>query len=433
MVNLNRSIYAAYRAPGWRELQAGDVVYLRDGVHDTVYHPGHDGGPDEGGNFLIFAQALETGTESAPIRIESYPGERAILDPSYGALPIALLGSQHVQIANLEIRRGWSRGLLISGSEHISVRGLVVRDTDGPVSDNVAGLEVHSSRDIEVSHSAFIDNYDHAAAMEDRQTHNSCNAVAFGNRGTFRLHHNAFIQTREAPFSGCGFKYKHASRDPAATFELDHNYFENHMYAAVGVGTANAHVHHNVISGAPVAFSSVDWGGTTHQQNQVFEYNTVYNARAFGATPTLDWNDHEGGPWEGFSDVIFRENVVHDGTPSPTAESRTVLINPYISDALHDVAAEGASFSHNCYWSEGSVSFGNAEADGSWGARGGGYDIDGWRTTYGWDLDSLIQNPMLTDPENHDFQVDATRCQDRGAHADGHTPPMSLEDVVRCH
>ena len=52
MVNFNESIYQGFRPPTWVGLSPGDVVYLMEGVHNTIYHPGGDGRPPHPGSQL---------------------------------------------------------------------------------------------------------------------------------------------------------------------------------------------------------------------------------------------------------------------------------------------------------------------------------------------------------------------------------------------
>ncbi|RLB55308.1 MAG: hypothetical protein DRJ42_06585 [Deltaproteobacteria bacterium] len=432
MANLNRGIYARYRAAGWLELQGGDYVYLRGGTHEAVYHPGGDSGPGDGGNHVIFLDRLATGTPEAPITIKGYPGERAVIDPNYGANGITLLATNHVRISDLTIERAMDRGIRVGGGSGLLIERVVVRDTDGSARGNIAGIGMAGASDVEIRQSVFIDNYDRTIAMAGAQTENSCNIAMFSGAGFTHIHHNAFLQTGTGHFSGCGFKYKHSSHSQTSSFELDHNYFENHSFFAVGVGTNNAHVHHNVVVGAPVAFMSRDFGGITHQVNQLFEYNTVYDARAIMVNPALRWTGERGGPWPAFENVAFRNNVVHDRTGSPDQGRRTVQISTYGDDTIHDVSADNTDFASNCYWADNGVGFGITEDVDPYPA-GGLFDLAGWRTTYGWDLDSTIEDPGFSAPLSGDLTPAAGgSCASRGAFADGHAPPTSVDDVLDC-
>ncbi len=434
LVNVNRSIYGQYNAPGWVELSPGDVVYLRDGVYDRIYHPGDDSGAEGGGSYIFFAQSLD-GTADAPIQLRRFPGHHPIFDVGGEGVGIGIQQSSHIQISGVEVRNGYQRGIAIAGSEHIDVESVVVHDTDATVGANVAGLELLGSSDCSVTGSVFYDNYDRAAAAAGAQTHNSCNLVLFGGAGETLVADSIFYQTgdREGDATGCGLKYKHASRVQSATFEARNNYFENHKYFAIGVGTANAHIHHNIISGAPVAIDSSDHGGPTHQNNQVFEYNTIYDAQGLGLSPTLNWIDDDGGPWPGLEDLVFRGNIVHDTRDSYTSDRRTVLLNSYMSDALYQALEPAISFEDNCYYNPNQpASFGFAEAE-NFGALGANYDLAGWQAAHGFDSDSDEVDPQLAAPEQFDFSVpSASVCASRGALTGGNSVPTDRDAVFAC-
>jgi len=434
LVNVNTTIYSQYNAPGWVGLHPGDVVYLKTGVYQTLYQPGDDGGSEGGGSFIFYVRGVH-GEPGAPVVITRFPGHHPIFDPDFDGRAIQLAQSSHLRVSGIEVRNAYNRGIRISESEQVVVEQVVVHGTDGTVADNVAGLEVLSSTDVEVADSVFYDNYDRSAAAGDAQTHNSCNLVLFSNAGAIVVRDSVFYQTgdRTGPASGCGLKYKHASRDQASTFELARCYFENHKYFAIGIGTAHAHIHHNVINGAPVAITSQDHGGPTHQNDQLFEHNTIYDARAFYLSPTLDWVDHDGGPWPGLEDIVFRANVVEDLTDDYNSDRQLVNLNSYMSDELYLALAPAVSFEDNCYYNpNAALSFGFAGAE-SFGALGGYYDLAGWQEEYGFDSGSQIAEPLFHNPEGGVFGLDSgSPCAALGAYANGEGPATNFWSLSDC-
>jgi hypothetical protein len=367
--------------------------------------------------------------------VTRFPGHHPVLDPGSAGRAIQLDQSSHLRISGVEVRNAYNRGIRVSESDQVVVDQVVVHDTDGTVADNVAGLEILGSTDVEVARSVFYDNYDRVAAESDTQTHNSCNLVLFSNAGAIVVRDSVFYQTgdRAGPYSGCGLKYKHASRDQASTFEVARCYFENHKYFAIGIGTAHAYIHHNVINGAPVAMTSEDHGGTTHQNDQRFEHNTIYDARAFYLSPTLDWVDHDGGPWPGLEDIVFSGNVVVDLTDSYNSDRQFVNLNSYMSDDLMLALEPALTFADNCYYNpNAALSFGFAGAE-SYGALGGYYDLAGWQQTYGYDMDSVEADPQYTDPTAVDFSLSAgSPCAGLGAFTDGEVPALDRDAVFAC-
>ncbi len=432
-VNANNSIYTQYRPDTWVGLKPGDVLYLLDGVHDTIYHPGDDSGPDGGGSAIIYMRQIH-GEENAPIVIKGFPGTHPIVDPGNQGRGILISQSEWVRIEGIEVRNAYNRGLRISECDHVVIRRVVAHDTDGTVGDNVAGLELLGSTHVEVADSVFYDNYDRTAAAGGVQTANSCNMVIFRG-GNIEIHHSIFYQTgdRDGQESGCGLKYKHASTDPSATFSVHDCYFENHKYFAIGTGTGNSTISHNIIYGTHVALLTKDFGGNTHQFNQHFSHNTIVDARAFFVSPTLDWVDDENGPWDDVRDMGYDHNIVVDPTESYTSDRRTVLLNSYMSNDLYLALKDEISFETNCYFNPNQpVSFGFAGAE-NYGDLGGYYSLSEWQAEYSYDTDSVEADPEIADPASLDFSLPAdSPCSGMGALTDGHSPPFDKNFVFAC-
>ena len=86
----------------------------------------------------------------------------------------------------------------------------------------------------------------------------------------------------------------------------------------------HANVHHNIMAlGSGPAISSENWGGPTHIQHQSFSHNTLYQTGGFNLSPTLDYVNDTGGPWDDLTDNVFEGNVVYDTRTSYQQESRT--------------------------------------------------------------------------------------------------------------
>ncbi len=407
--NINTSL-PQNEPPGHVDLAPGDVVYLMEGVYNTVFT-----GFDSYYNQAAITLQNVHGAPAAPITIRNYPGRHAVIDPQWRGTGIRLLFCSNIRIQGLEIRRSYSRGLLVRESENITADHLVISRTDGPVADNVAGVEFCYTNNAALSESFIYNNYDRNAARRGAQTENSSNMVLFNNQGSVSVHDNLFFQTQEytGPYSGGGIKYKHGSSDPNSTFELYGNYFENHKYFGIGIGTHHAHVHHNIVyqpasglSPNPAdAVDSRDWGGPTHQQYQVFEYNTIYAERAFFLYPTLAYRNADNGPWDDLTHNAFRHNIVYaayaDGGPYP--HDPPMEIYTAISDTLYTALLTGIEYDDNCYFNPARpMRFGYAE-DIFFGVLGGNYDLSEWSVTYGWDATSNESDPGLADPAGGNF------------------------------
>ena len=420
----------------WVGLSSGDVVYFMEGVHSEVVQ-----GLDQNAPPAVVTLQGVNGTVAAPITIRNYPGRHAVLDPDGEGRGIYLYFSSHINVEGLEIRNSNDRGLAIEGGNSIIADNLLVYNTDGWVGANVAGVEIVRSTDVELRNSILFDNYDRESAANNDQTENSCNMVLFRNAGTIGVYDNVFFQTQPntGHYSGCGVKFKHSSVDQDCTFDMQRNYLENHRFAAIGVSTHHATIAHNIINGVGNpdswgvgrALDSRDWGGLTHQLNQVFEYNTIYADRAFLMIPTNQDTNGENGPWNDLTGNVFRYNVFYqtnnNGGGDPPIELYSAM-----SDALYTILTTGISFDYNCYYNpSGPVEFGFAEAD-NFGVLGGRFNLAQWQNDYGWDQHSYEIDPGFVEADNLDFTPTALQCADRGALAGNTTVSTAKAFRILC-
>lgn len=428
-VNIDNSIYfGTYPPPPqWVELAPGDVVYVGDGTISTIFHPGDDSGPDGGGSYLLHFRGVEASVD-VPITITRLPGARPILQPEDDAIAILVQQSTGIVIDGFEVVGAYSRGIRLEESQDVVVAHVLVYDTDGTASDNVAGLEILGSSDVEIADSVFADNYDRTAAEAGNQTGNSGNLVMFSNDGTIAIRRCAFYQSGgpDSQFSGFGVKYKHAGAI-GSSFELVDSYIEGTWFG-VGMGTAHALVHHNVIVDSGTGIASEDFGGPTHQWDQQFLANTIVADIGFYVSPSLDWIDGTGGPWPDVTENAFANNLIVDTSDEQVQDRRTVLFDPYMDDERHDALAAGIALDDNCYHREaGPASFGFAEST-NYGLAGAAFDLAGWRAAYGFDGASVEDDPQLTD----DVPAADGPCAAMGAFTDDHAPVVGFADPLAC-
>lgn len=436
-------------------LEPGDTIYLMEGVHSAIYRPGDDSGPTNGRPAVMRFRDVR-GTAEAPIRLLAYPGHHPVMDPDYQGECLYILDSSWLEIAGIEFRRAMSEGeggnIAIVTSDHITIHDVEVHDADGADDDNISGLNATDVWDVEIYNCSFHDNYDRTAADTDGiSTHNSTNMVFFLG-GNISIHDCLIYQSPTGGDmtqvnSGMGIKYKHASADPTAYFDVYRNVFRNNKYWAFLSGTANTHFHHNlIIGGSGWGAGSEDCGGPTHQTNQVYEYNTFYqvysedrqySAGGFYFYPSTEWRDADfpSDP----SQIIFRRNVVYDDQNYQEAEHATVNIYPYISDEVYNATAPNLSFDDNCYYNPNydlRFSFAAGENQGS---LGGFYTFDEWQALtwtnpstgqsipLGYDFHSVVADPqfILVDPNLSQYDPASnalrpalgSRCENMGAYA----------------
>lgn len=127
----------------WRTLQhavnmagPGDTIRLREGVYSPT--PGSD----------YVAQVTGSGTFGAPIRIESRPGEQAVLDVSVNGARrnwgIYVNGADHIIISGLEIRGAKRAGIRVTGGDYYVIENCLIHDVREVTSVNIvtAGIAV---------------------------------------------------------------------------------------------------------------------------------------------------------------------------------------------------------------------------------------------------------------------------------------------------
>jgi hypothetical protein len=407
--NISSYYKPSYRPAGWVALKGGDSICLAQGAYDQILHPGDGKDPAAGGSFIAYFRG-QRAEPNNPISIRALPGHKPIIDAKGKGAAISVFQSAHWEIEGIEVRNAYGRGISLSESTDVKLRRVHVHDTDGVDNNNIAGLYIVDCRNVEVAHGAFHDNYDRTCAdTHGRATENSTNIVIFGGirGGNIEIHHCKIYQSLPVshPLSGGGLKYKHASRIPGAYFNVHHNEFGNCKFFAFGSGTANTHFHHNLIVGGG-GISSRDFGGVTHQVNQIFEYNTIYDTGGFHMNPTIRWRN------ESFPDdpknIVFRHNIVYDRAASYSRERAIVTIGTYISDELYEIIKSRLRFEQNCYFNPNTpASFSIAAGFNYKNGYGQGdtYTLGEWQEKLGFDASSLEADPLFADPEQHSFDL----------------------------
>lgn len=370
------------RPPNWIQLKAGDVVYLMSGLYsETFLHSGE--------RRALYFRNLH-GTADAPIVVKAYPGAHPVIAPDVQVFPVYLLQSTYFLIEGLEVVRGWQNGVRFEEGGHHELRNMWVHDIDGVDNNNVAGICFQSTEGVTVHHSVIHDNYDRTNAdTGGRRTGNSRNVVLFGG-GNNRLHHNVVFQTPDinADKTGSCIAYKHSATIPESTFEVDYNVLWNCAMVSIGGGTFGHRVHHNLIINSE--FMEIkDFGGPTHNRDNIIEYNTFVGTSALYYAPTDTW-----GP---IGDLTFRYNIVVDDFSSYGTERGIVTMYPYGSDAIYDqsVTPSKLTFGPNCYFNPSTTpKWSIFAAGGSYGSKGGVWDLGTWQSM-GFDTQSNIIDPQL--------------------------------------
>jgi len=394
------------------DVKPGDYVYLRGGTYDGSYNYA-------GSIVSLFYRNVDA--SSSPIHVKAYPGQSPVIAPSAKAVAITILQSKGFVIEDIEVKGAYQFGVWISDSDAVTLRRLHVHDTDGVDNDNIAGIHFLGATHAELACSTVHDNYDRTNAdTNGMATENSSNVVAFSG-GSLRIHHSLFYQTpaTSAAKSGGCIKYKHAATDINAVFEVDHDILRQCKFMGVGTGTQHSRIHNNVFQGGG-GIASRDFGGPTHQTDQVFRFNTFYHAfyegGALDISPTSDWNNASFTDPKGF---VFSDNVVVEARTAASQEVGTVVIGTYASDALYQATVPELKLERNCYTNEsGPLHFALFAANGgNYGTLGAQYDFPGWKAK-GFDVDSVEAAPGFASASEGNFDLASTSpCAKMGAYA----------------
>ena len=407
------STYTTGAPAGHVNLQPGDTVYLMSGVYDQIITIG-------GHNYVAYFSV--DGTAANPITIKAYPGEHPILDSNYQGRVFHLEYSNYWVVDGLEVRNGWVKGIMLTQSNWVTITNVTVYDTDGDGGNNPAGIYIDLSYNVIVKDSTLYDNYEHTSLTN---VDNAVNLVIFSdgageaqNGGNITIYNNLFYQTlpiTDAHAGGC-LKYKHASRDPNSYFEVYNNTFINCAgLHTISSGTPNTYVHHNlIIESESSGLKSRNSGGLTHQQNQLFEYNTIYGVSGFYIDPELDYRNtvFPDDP----QNITFRNNIVYDIRSSYDKEHALALVNAYIDQTQYDAIIPEMNYSNNCYY--------NPNTEVMFAVAGDVYTFVQWQVLegMGYDFDSVVADPlfMSTDPSSPNYlrPQSGSPCEGMGYYAD---------------
>lgn len=390
-------------------LQPGDTVYVLNGTITQITRPGDDNGyPNVSGRPAVLYLRFVRGTQQAPVVIRAYPGHRPLIDAQYGGEGLCLLQSSWVTFSGIDITRAMSQGeggpIKINESDHVTIEHLTANHGDGDASMNLAGLNATACNDLIIRHCTFHDTYQRTAGPR----FGLGTSLALFQGRNITVHDCLFYQTPN-PATGylgaSGVMYKHSTPYADGTFNVYRNVFRNCRDFSVGSGTANTHIHHNIFIGGSRAFRSADFGGPTHQVNQVFEYNTVYHPQsdldaavsgsAIYYRPTDTWRNatFPNDPRQ----VVFRRNIVVQAGRY-NAEDAVLTMDPYISDALFNLAMPEFASDDNVFFNtQGHALQFSVAASAGYGALGGYYDLSAWRSLAWRNPATGISQPLNLD------------------------------------
>ena len=428
------------------QVQAGDFIYLMPGgVHTTCLTPGGD--PTKGGakagapHIAYFRFNTSGGTPENPITLKALPTGGSVVLGDAPCIGITLMETRHWVVEGLEVRGAGGGGIDLEGCVDCNVSRCVVHDNARLVDGgNPTGLMVRGSSAV-VSGSSFFDNFEGPDAKSWSSGFTRGDGVhIFGEGGgNVTICNNSFYNTKNAtnkegkPMGfGGGTMYKHAGTDPTQFFHVHHNTFVNHGQASssgvsFGSGTANTWFHHNLIVNSHQPMESKDFGGTTRQINQVFEYNTLYQTANVGMNPPGNYTLSPQFPYHAHN-ITFRRNVVYVWDKKPPDGPSTLVFDAarYAAAATYSWVVPQLHTSENCYFAAGSAPPQIAIAAGKRAGAlpSGTFSLQQWQAQFpGQDHGSVAVDPQFVSSA---LNLSAARLVDFRMHAGSSCAKMGL-------
>lgn len=385
------------------KLVAGDVVYLREGVHDAIFAAGIYQNPDDEYHVIYLKTVL--GSEGRPVVIKSYPGERAIVDGQGSCRPVKIAQSEWIELRDLHVRNGNQAGIYLGENTGITLNHLEVFDNRGVGYYGMSGVHAVGGHQLLLEASTLYDNY--------RSDGNGGNLRIEGVGGVV-IRNNEFLQPVD-PSHGAYCIYNPTNAAASAFFLVHDNRFVHCVYNALRLSTSGAHVHHNTFFNSG-AVRVINAAGESDLRDVVVEYNTIVGS-IFNLDPSSDQADT-------FGSFVFRRNIIYHAASSYQQDSGIVHVDYRLSDAVYDLLVPELTMDHNCYYNPVTppmfnFAAGTTSADGGQiDTLGGLYSFADWQTTYGYDQNSLVVDPQFVDEETGDLTLlPGSPCTDRGAYA----------------
>jgi len=396
--------------PGWVQLQPGETIYLMDGVHNTLVNSG-GGYPDMIAFFRFF-----NGNADNWFHIKAYPGHNPILDASGTSEGIRISSCSYWEVEGFELRNCAKRGIDLEGLNPGNIHDIHIHDVDGDSRNNVCALELNGCSNVEVYDSVFGDVIDSTCETNGTCWRGMMGIAIFASTSgaDISVHDCDFYRTPSVDYTTGGIMYKHGSQVPGSYFDVYNNTFTELRTTSFQTGTANTHFHHNlIVDSATGVVKSQDFGGTTHQTNQTFEYNTFYNAPGFYFSPTTNWinEDFPDDP----TNINFNNNIIY------STDVQKIHLNQYMSDVLYYITVDEYHSNYNCYYNPNltvhEFRFASAWNEQPDYSEGGVYSLSQWQSNFGWGLDSVEADPCFVDAANGDFRLlPCSPCKAMGIH-----------------
>lgn len=324
---------SAYESPPpqWVALKPGDEVHFLAGDYTDAYVYSDEEIRYQG----LFLRDVH-GTAAEPIRLIGHPGARlAARAPGRTEMDVMhLWQSSHIEVRGFEIAEGYGNGLSVSECVGIRVHDNWIHDIDGINENNLAGIHVITSSDIDIYDNLLHDNYGRARdGQPPTNPENGRHMVFMDNTGPIHVHHNSLFGSGATDPSviGVGMTVKHAG---AGSFEADHNIIVGAWDNSIGTGSSDSYIHHNLILDSD-AFRVTDFGGDTTLDDIVIAHNTLVSDDS-GATRGGGLNYNPTDEYAPIGTLTFAGNLIYDRR-NYDSEQAVINVHTYGPDRLYDL------------------------------------------------------------------------------------------------
>jgi hypothetical protein len=319
-------------------VKPGDTVLVRGGVYGTITP-----GVYAAHAVISFSRGCSfRGDAGNPLTIKAYPGETVVLDPGLSGHAYAVHFQpsisnliQGIVIEGFVIQNAWESGIkLEDGPSHITIRGNVIKDTNGALNptdgsdNNIGGIRSNVASYITIENNVIHGNY----MREQPNNLNNSGIFIFSGTNHFTVRNNEIFN------SYSGIFYKHSGNGPSL---FENNLVHDMSGNGFWIATDDVTMKNNVVARANVAFNIHGEGGCTScSSRNVIEHNTVadcgqaYMLNAYGsaslqgAVSTRIMNNifyRSGGPeiWRYGINADFTAN-----TPDLHAHDNNFFVSP---------------------------------------------------------------------------------------------------------
>ncbi len=351
-------------------LQAGDTVFVKQGTY-TELTPGFPESDMKG------IKVKNSGTSGHFITFSNYPDHSPVIDQQNSGVGFIISGKNFIRVAGFEIKNikgatDKSAGIVTTGGcNHIIVENNYIHDIDGTAGSNVAGIRFDST----------------------------VNAIARNNRvHTVRV--NGALNANASGLTG--FSMSDIIVENNEFYDAYHGVYHKQSTGNIGLLVKKNRIH-DVVTGL---WYDVAGTGDPIHVNQRVTQNIIYN------TDNAIWLEASEGDVSDMNDTFLvwnntlvpKQNGIWTRNTQKISLYNNIIVGPLTKDTLRfRLPTQIDEINYNLYFGT------NRFVLNLFAANQQTYtSLSQWRSSEGYDLNSLIDDPEFVDSANHDYQLRAS-------------------------